>query len=210
VRRALATFAIGSRYAALLNVARPLMREYAGQHGYVFVERVPHVQTRPASWLKVPLLLDLLSRFHEVLWLDCDVVIVESDWDIADDVPDDDWQALVRHHTPDGEVPNCGVWYVRRAMTTTLAQMWAMSEYRDHVWWEQAAMLDLLGYAGRPLQLDSPSELYARTCWLGLEWNSHEERDRHPSPRFAHATSGPIDWRLDVMTRYAERSSTHA
>lgn len=207
--RALATFALGEAHERLLDVALPSFREYADEHGYELLVEPPRLRSRPASWLKVALLRELLVYYREVLWIDCDVVIVDPSRDLADELSPDDWHALVRHHTPDGEVPNCGVWLVRREMRETLKAIWKLDRYLDHPWWEQAALLDLLGYGGRPVSLVAPTELYARTCWLDLEWNSHEERDRHESPRFAHATCGSIDWRLGVMHRYAKGAVAH-
>jgi hypothetical protein len=208
--RALVTFAVGADYQELLELARPGFREYAELHGYDLHTTPPATSSRAPSWRKVPRLLHLLDTYDEVLWVDCDVVIVDPSWDLADDVPDQDWQALVAHHTPDGEIPNCGVWYLRPPMQPVLEQMWRMDQYTSHIWWEQAALLELLGYHGHPVRLEHPTELYARTCWLDLEWNSHEERDRQPQPRFAHATCGPVQWRLGVMRQYTERSHTHA
>jgi hypothetical protein len=207
--RALVTFAIGDDYQELLQLAQPGFQEYAELHGYDLLTQPPTVSSRAPSWRKVPHLHGLLDHYQELLWVDCDVVIVDPSWDLADDVPDRDWQALVCHHTPDGEVPNCGVWYLRPPMRPILERMWRMVQYTHHVWWEQAALLDLLGYHGYPARLTDPTELYARTCWLDLEWNSHEERDRHPRPRFAHATCGPVQWRHDVMRQYTERSTAH-
>lgn len=199
--RALITFAVGP-YEALAEIARPGLEAYAERHGYELEAAAPTMMPRPASWMKLPLLANALDRHDEVLWVDADVVIVDDELDLADEVPAEQWQALVRHHTPDGQVPNCGVWFCRRQMLPVLEQLWEMNEYLLHPWWEQGALLELLGYRGRPVELVEPTELTWRTHWLELEWNSHEERDRHPSPRFAHATCGPLGWRLAVMNRY--------
>jgi hypothetical protein len=201
VNRVLVSFALGA-YTRLQEVALPGLEEYAGLHGYDLYTEPPADQPRPASWLKIPLLLELLDRYEEALWLDADVVVADPSRDLADDVPGEAWQALVRHHTPDGEVPNCGVWYLRRPMRPVLEQLWQMPAGGDRDWWEQGALLQLLGYRGRPVSLDRPTGLYERTHWLGLEWNSHEQNDRYPDPRFAHATCGPLGWRLQVMRRH--------
>jgi hypothetical protein len=204
--RALVTFATGA-YRACAEIARPGLEQYAERHEYELLDRPPTIAPRPASWMKLPLLANALDRYDEVLWLDADVVVCDPNHDLADDVPQEAWQALVRHHTPDGEVPNCGVWYLRHQMHHVLEQLWTMERYLDHPWWEQGALLELLGYQGRPVELVAPTELCWHTHWLPLEWNSHEERDRHPSPRFAHATCGPLGWRLAIMARYAEKSN---
>ncbi len=204
--KALVTFAVG-RHTELLEISRPGFAEYARRHGYDYHEGA-QPESRPPSWWKVPLLYDALWSYDEVLWLDCDVVIVDPSADIAAEVPRSYWQAMVKHHTSDGEVPNCGVWLVRRPMARYLADIWGMEGYRDHVWWEQAAMLDFLGYEHepRPVRLHAPTPLYDRTHFLPLEWNSHEQNDRHPSPRFAHVTPNGVDWRLPRMKAYAERA----
>lgn len=203
--RAMLTFATGP-YEQVLEVSLPAMRRYCDRHGYGLYPYPPAVQPRPASWMKLPLMANALEEHEEVLWVDADVLIVNEEADLADEVPADAWQALVRHHTPDGEVPNCGVWYVRQPMRDVLGELWGMDHYLDHPWWEQGALLELLGYRGRPAVLEQPSELCWRTHWLGLEWNSHEESDRHPQPRFVHATCGPLGWRLAVMYRYSTQT----
>lgn len=205
--KALITFALGE-HRRLLDLSCPGLVEYAERHGYELHAYPPRLRTRPASWLKVAALLDALNHHQEALWIDCDVVIVDGDRDLADKVPAGCCQALVRHHTPDGEVPNAGVWYVRQTMQPALLRLWRMDRYLDHPWWEQAALLDLLGYrhTTRPVELAGPSELYRRTHWLGLEWNSHEQNDRHPQPRFAHATCGSVDWREQVMRDHLARA----
>jgi hypothetical protein len=200
----LLTFAVGA-YEQLLEVSLPAMRRYAERYGYDLFPNPPTMLTRPASWMKLPMLADALEEYDEVLWLDADVLIVEEELDLAEEVPADAWQALVRHHTPDGEVPNCGVWLLRSEMQPVLEELWSMEQYLGHPWWEQGALLELLGYRGRPVSLEAPTELCRRTHWLGLEWNSHEERDRHPRPRFVHATCGPLGWRLAVMYRHDRR-----
>lgn len=206
--RALVTFATGA-YLELAELSRPGMAAYADRHGYQLRTRPPGLRLRPPSWLKVAALLEELERHDEVLWLDSDVVVVDDALDLADEVPADAWQALVRHHTPDGEVPNGGVWLVRRPMRDELERLWQMTRYLNHPWWEQAGLLDLLGYRHepRPVELIAPTALYDRTHWLGLEWNSHEQNDRHPAPRLAHATAGGLAWRAGVMRQYLARAA---
>jgi hypothetical protein len=204
VSRALVTFAVGE-HRKLLDLSAPRFRRYADEHGYDLIVDPPPVLIRPASWYKVPALLAALDRYDEALWLDADIVICDLSRDLADEVPPTAWQALVRHHTPDGEVPNGGVWYVRPAIKPTLRAIWAHDSYLNHGWWEQAALLDLLGYQHHPARLVEPSELYQHTHWLGLEWNSHEQNDRHPRPAFAHATAGNLDWRTAVMRHHIAR-----
>lgn len=206
--RALVTLATGS-HLELLEIALPSLHEFADRHGYdVIVADVD--SRRPPSWRKVPALREALAEYEEALWLDADIVIVDPSDDL--DVPEHCSQALVRHHTGDGEVPNCGVWFVRRPMIPILDEIWSMTEFYDHGWWEQAAMLTLLGYRvdPRPTELvtTEPTGLYRRTHWLDNSWNCH--RWDLPQPqhvRFQHATMWPE--RDEVMRSWAAQAAKH-
>ncbi len=185
--RVLVTFAIGS-HRELLEIALPSFRRFADLHGYdLLVAELKQPLRRPASWLKLPVLKDALTEHEEAVWLDADIVVVDP----ADDfpVPPSAWQALVVHATQAGEVPNLGVWVVRRPMLAVLDRMWQMTGYIHHVWWEQAALTELMGYRGRPSRLVQPTELYERTCFLDAGWNVHVwDRAKAEHERIMHAT----------------------
>jgi hypothetical protein len=141
-----------------------------------------------------------LKDYDEVLWLDSDMVIVDPSEDL--DVPADAWQALVEHHTGDGDVPNCGMWLARKPMIPVLQEVWDSVEFLNHGWWEQAAMHKLLGYEGRPVQHVTETELYQHTHFLDNGWNCHLW-DQPPAehPRILHATMFPD--RVAAMTEWA-------
>lgn len=202
--RALVTYADGWM-AELQSIAMPSLEEFAERHGYELVVTDLSASNRPPSWMKVPILEWALRRHDEALWVDADVVIADPREDLP--VPDQFWQALAVHHTNDGEVPNCGVWFVRRPMAPVLADLWEMVGYIHHPWWEQGAMLELLGYDPwvRPVRLGEPTELHERTCFLGREWNSHPE-DWSENPRFKHATMLPNQ--AEVMREWASTALT--
>lgn len=183
--RALITLGVGP-HAELLDIALPTFEAFAQLHGYDVI--VPELECdRPPSWWKVPSLLAVLAEYDEALWVDADVVIIDPTQDIPAD--HDTWQAVVEHETADGLVPNMGVWFVRRPMIPILEQVWGMTSYIHHPWWEQGAMVELMGYAGAPLRPNVVTNLYACTTFLDQGWNCHIH-DRRPvaHSRFAHAT----------------------
>lgn len=189
MNKALVSYAIGP-HVDLLDIALPSFHEFADRHGYDVVIPEPLDCDRPPSWHKVPVLLAALDEYDEVLFLDADTVIIDRSEDL--DVPADAWQALARHVTTDGEVPNCGVWFARKPMRPYLQQIWSLEGYLHHGWWEQAAMHQLLGYAGRPVTLVAPSELYGRTHWLDSGWNVHVwDQQATGRERVMHATMCP-------------------
>jgi hypothetical protein len=211
VSKALCTFALGPQ-APLQAIALPSLGRYAARHGYtLFAPSADWLAARvrpesrfspdaagprPASWLKLPLLHWLLADagFDAALWVDADVVMADASEDIADAAGRTCWQALVYHDVDVGEVPNCGVWWLAAAMAPVLPALWAMAGHRDHGWWEQAAMIELLG--GDPNSgavKTGGTPLAARTARLPYDWNPHA-RDRRglpPDARFLHATTLP-------------------
>ena len=191
MKRAIATFGLGS-CAPQLELSLPTFKVFAKRHGYdLFIAPVIGV-TRHPVWYKIPMLQTLLATYDEVLWLDSDLVIVDGREDL--NVPEDAWQAMVFHHTGDGEVPNCGVWLVRKPMLPYLQIAWDNTKYLDNRWREQSAIIEQMGYVDivRPVYLDKPTELYARTYQLDNNWNVHVWDQPQPEyPRIQHATMHP-------------------
>ena len=90
------------------------------------------------------MLREALASHDLVLWIDADAVIVDSSRDIADELAPDRFLGLVRH----GDVPNTGVMLLRSGdlARDLLDRTWSATRLIDHPWWENAALLDALGY----------------------------------------------------------------
>lgn len=205
--QAIFTFA-DEQYEPLREITAPTVERYAAWHGYEHIHAtVPDDFPRPASWFRIPKLQELLATYDAVLTLGVDVIIVDGSEDIADHVEDWALLAMVRHDTPQGLVPSMDVTYMRPGVAPWLEQAWALERYVNHPWWEQAAMLHLMGYDLRryPAVRVDESALYDATQFLPLEWHSHESMDRAENPRFAEATHGPLGWRVGVLRQYSER-----
>jgi hypothetical protein len=192
--------------ADLLDVSLPSFAKYASHNGYdLVVPAAKHFanMARPYSWGKVPLISALMRNGYDaVLWLDADVVIRKHDRDIIDDLPADAPMGMVVHHTPDGAVPNCGVWLVRAAASELIDGLWHRDGFkRSSCWWEQAAAIAALG--GDPdasSVLVPPGPMWSE---LPYEWNPHVKDGRGiPGDcRFFHATMFPD--RKEAMLHYA-------
>lgn len=181
----------GTTFAKMASHTLPLMEDYAGRHGMQFC-CANLLGERPPSWMKVPLLHKALQEYDRVVWIDADVVIVDPSENITHAVHPESWQGLVEHYTPSGSVPNCGVWVLTPAMRPVLSDAWNSGTFVNHGWWEQAAIINRMGYAvtDEPRAwMETPTELYSRTTSLGHEWNDHpHDAHRHTSPRFVHVT----------------------
>ena len=187
----------GPEFALIANSTLPLMERYADKHGMDFQCVNLHSEDAPPSWCKVTRLVTALRRGHETcLWLDADVVIFKSQQSILSDVPESSWQAMVEHTTECGQVPNCGVWVVTEQMLPTLEAIWAgRDKYLHHPWWEQAAMLEKMGYRlnlthGWPsAERFEPTCLFDRTTFLPAIWNHHpSDRNAVEAASFVHVT----------------------
>ena len=202
--KCLTTFGFGEVSAPLLKAAMPTHYRYAEEHGYDYVvpsdqavSRFPKVWGRDASWFKVAVIGSLLAAYDVVLWLDADVAVLRHDTDILDEAPDRP-MSMVVHNTPDGEVPNCGVWLLRKQAREFLDELWDVQPFaRSAGWWEQAAVIHKLG--GNPDA--TPVAVPAGPAWgeLPYEWNPHRNDPRGipRAARFFHATM--FDDRLSAM-----------
>lgn len=198
--RAVISYAQGSEHLKLAELTWPLMRRYAShcKASWVPYTEVPAID-RPPAWKKLVCLAHALSEFDEVLWLDSDVVVADHD-DIFEDFPDGKIHAIVEHKTDEGSVPNTGVWLCRRGILPWLAVAAMRDECVHHKWWEQAAILHLLGYSVQDGQCSRHQEtsLYLATHWLDERWNycSHSKGD---VVSFVHPCGAVGDARLESI-----------
>jgi hypothetical protein len=198
----------GTEFAKIASHTLPLMDAYAQRHGFEAYCVNLADASMPPSWMKVPNIAAALAEHDRVLWLDADVVIKDSSENVFDSVDDDAWQSVVEHETECGLVPNCGVWVVTRQMLPWITFAWERmrESFADHPWWEQGAVMTMMGYRitvtnGWPhAVLEKPTELHDRTQFLPAKWNHHPaDRRRADNPAFVHVTQYPD--RLDAVRR---------
>ncbi|HZQ26961.1 MAG TPA: hypothetical protein VFA94_04600 [Acidimicrobiales bacterium] len=199
---ALCTLAIGP-HRELFEIARPTFEAFAVRHGRDLVVGEDDVAGgRHPGWGKVALLRELLDAYGTVVWVDADAVVVDGRDDMAAAVRP--WQdlGLVTHRYGGLEVPNFGVFVLRasRWSRRLVDRLWQDRRYVDHPWWENAALLDILGYdvgdprpATRRRTVDS-----LRVGRLDLSWNSIP-LDPAPRPRICHFPGMEHGDRLALM-----------
>jgi hypothetical protein len=179
------TGASGELHEKIAALTSPRLRAYAKKHGHDFAT-CDMGGIRPASWYKVPALVQALQFYERVIWVDSDVIVAQDDKDIFAEVPQDAWQAVAEHNADIGTFPNCGVWLVTRAMLPVLAAIWTRDEYINHPWWEQAAIMAEMGYTTniRRVEQPGPTTLSERTYRLDSTWNPLPPYAS--APRFQH------------------------
>jgi hypothetical protein len=173
MRKAIASMGVGS-HERLLRVARPTFQAYADRHGYdlhLHTELVD--RSRPVAWSRIPILQSLVGRYDAVVWLDCDLVIVDGRRDLADELRPDRFLYLVEHRYGGHRVLNTGVMMLRGGAEAAdfLQRVWEQEQFVDHGWWEQAAVMHLLGYRLDGSGPRDRSPYRERTELLSPVWN---------------------------------------
>ena len=125
MNRCITSFGFG-RLKSWFDVSRPLMESYSSRIGCEFFVPDENYFSDWASkqslfnwgihhqmcWLKIPLLSSLLDKYDEVVWIDADVLVTGDD-NVFDDMPAAPMGIAV-HRFAAGEIPNTGVWAVRK------------------------------------------------------------------------------------------------
>jgi hypothetical protein len=223
VRKALCSIGAGP-HEALLAVSEPTFRAYGDRHGYEVITATEADPARPPAWAKVSMIRAALADHDLVLWIDADAVVVDDSEDIAAALRPDAQLALVQHARGEELIPNTGVtvWRAGDVARDLLDRMWASTRYLHHPWWENAALVDLLGYdlpsaldpgrrgragralrrlTGRPPRLCRPvrpSSFRDATQFLPGEWN-WTYLNRSENPRIVHCLAVPVEQRLRDM-----------
>lgn len=214
MNRAIVTYAEGA-HEELLDAALPSYRTFAERHHYDLCVTRNRKFDMPAAWNKIPLLIDALGRYDEVVWFDCDLIVVDPSLDFPD-MADGTLHAMVRHFEDNSEVPNSGVWRLRRSAgdlsgRSLLNRILSLEVFHSHGWWEQAALMTLMGYTVPPEGSHFPdtkcrnvykTKWYKSCQFMRLCWNS-QPNYRAESPRIVHCSYPNMTERLEVMRALA-------
>ena len=98
---------------------------------------------RPAPWFKILLLINQLkdNTYDYIMWIDADACVNNLDFDVTSILQDDKSFYISR----DINNFNSGVFFVKNTpfITDLLHKIYSMNQYINHIWWEQAAFIDL-------------------------------------------------------------------
>lgn len=200
--RLILTYAAGA-HEELLDVSLPTFKVFAEKHGYE-LKVGEKLCDLPPAWNKVMLLLGAILKYDEVVWLDCDLVVVDA----SQDFPKlEATHSLVRHFEDSSEIPNSGVWRLTRSCVPLLQKMLELEVFREHGWWEQAALMTLMGYTVPPQGSDfrkTKCKNVVSTKWhkecqfMRVAWNSHPNY-RASEPRIVHCSYPNMLLRIETM-----------
>ena len=182
---------------------------YAERHGYELRVGSGESEGRPAAWAKVVFLRQLLREYDEVLWLDADIAILDPSEDLAAHVRPDAYQALVETRLGDLLWVNSGVWFLRAGERSDsfLYAVWNSTDHIDHIWWENAAVVELLGYDIECRAPRAASPWSDGTQMLPEEWNIQMDSQGLRPARIRHYSAQANDRREQWIRADADRVS---
>ena len=204
MNRAIVTYADGP-HEELLEVALPTYSRFASLHNYDLIVGKKLTELPPA-WNKIPLLLDALNNYGEVVWFDCDMIVVNPTEDFPP-IREQPFHSMVRHFEHDSEVPNSGVWRIKKEVIPLLHKIMELEVFENHGWWEQAALMTLMGYCVPPqghhfpdtrCRCVRPTKWYTSCQFMRLKYNSHPNY-RAENPVIVHCSYPDMEQRLEVM-----------
>lgn len=195
MKKVITSFGVGY-HNRLLSLSIPTLYLYAKNHNYdIFIPSdnffTESTKQLPPSWWKIDIIEHLLSIYDQVLWIDADVMICRFEDDISQSLDTNKDFGLVVHETSDGQVPNCGVWLLNRSCLSWLSELRKFTSFeRSQCWWEQAALLYLMGIDPDSKNIQLPQE--SKISWQSLDylWNPHinDNRKIPQDTKFFHAT----------------------
>lgn len=181
----------GDLYKNMSDMTYPLIEKYARKYNAdsKLIEFIN--KERPVSWQKIPAIKNELDKYDLVLWIDADIVIVNHSENIFDNILEDKIQYLVQHYVDNFVVPNAGMWMLKKDMLEYLDSIWNNNKYINHSWWEQASLLELMGFKVENYRtnLINKTTLYEKTQFLEQKWNHHPHDIKGVKyPNFVHVT----------------------
>jgi hypothetical protein len=193
-------------YAAMMEVTGVTMIAYAHRHRWDLVfSREEAAEPRPSAWNKIVLVQELLEEYPIVGWIDSDAMIVDGREDIGAELDDTHDLYIVAHRDgdPPAEVINSGVFIFKATDWSRrfLAAVWEQEDLIDHMWWENAAIMRLLGWDldADPARPTGDTEWTPRVKRMDGAWNSVPLFGRAPRPRINHNAGLPKQYRRAAM-----------
>lgn len=186
----------GDEYKQISSLTFPLMEKYATKYNIDSALLEFPDCGRAASWYKIPSIIKMLETYELILWLDSDIVIVNNSEDITSLSNDSNINYISYHNVGGNKHPNCGVWMMKRDMIPFLNTLWNMTQYINHFWWEQAALIELIGMemdSNNNVSLKDPeNKLFKKTTFIDNKWNyCWADNDKSQTPFFNHFAGTP-------------------
>lgn len=147
-RTILFTLATGE-YHEILRYTGPLLQAYAQRWGWEYQVVTKSLDnSRPEAWSKIRKIIELLSSYDTVIYIDSDALIMNFDTNILEEVPNESEFAWVVGVNNGMLLPNAGVMVIRSCKNSVslMSRAYDLKDGINDPWWEQLALMRVLGY----------------------------------------------------------------
>jgi len=134
-------------FSELGNLCLKSMEKYAKKFN-MDVKLMNDIKSdRPVAWNKILIVKKLLETYDFVFWVDSDALFVNFNEDIRNEIEEGKDLYLVKHFIKGRFVPNSGSFLIRKSEWSNnfLYAIWSREKYVYHNYWENAAVIELLG-----------------------------------------------------------------
>ncbi len=190
------SLATGASHIEMMQLMATTVHHYAAVHKMdALLLSLPDVRlapSRPPAWDKIVLINHMLGHYETVMWIDSDALFCEVTTDIRQELDPRYPMHLVAHKIGRSTIPNTGVWICRRSPETQelLNAIWNNTAYIRHRWWEQGALMDLIGCDPNKCAFVRHTRYTTMIKFLDHKWNSRL-KDCADKPVIYHYCSKP-------------------
>lgn len=213
---ALVTLACGG-HRELHDLTGPMFANYARKWNMDYLPILELLdQSRPASWSKLVGIRPLLESYSHVIYIDADALILRSDRFIVQVVPTNFEFAWAKTGFKQKYIPNAGVMLFRKSEPTfkLLDLAYQQTDLIYDAWWEQAALLRILGYEDprepKEVKQKLNRQVEIHEEFLPEKWNMTVNSQDIVSPHIRHFAGSPLTIKKILILELIFRNFTFA
>tara|TARA_B100000700_G_scaffold140250_1_gene156301 strand:- start:5475 stop:6281 length:807 start_codon:yes stop_codon:yes gene_type:complete len=173
------------------NKTKETFKKYAKINDYNFEDIIMPKTGRPPAWNKIRILIEEMKKkkYEYLMWIDADAFFNNYNIDISNEIEEDKEIYMVKHYCEvhKGSIYentkltilriNTGVLLMKISdhNLNFLQKVWNKKEYINHQWWEQAAIMDIMGFKSElngNLNDNKGNSYLEKVKFLSNNWNS--------------------------------------
>jgi hypothetical protein len=203
-------FSTGEQYKILQDIMAPTVHYYGYRHHIDTLVKYSNERLapeRPAAWDKIVLIRNLLEIYKTVMWIDCDAIICNPIDDIRTSLEEGYPIHISTHNGIPPNFPNTGVMVLHHDDISfeLLEEIWKQEDMINHPWWEQGALIKLLGYEHeyhQNIRYHGPTKYTSAVATLDLRWNCRPpDKELADNPAIIHFCGLPVRRRISEMKK---------
>ena len=194
-------------YQGLTDISLPVLKQYCLKNNYqCSIYQIPKNYLRPYSWFKIDKLIEASkSNTGYSFWTDSDSIIVNYNYQIEQLIRPNKFLYVAK----DMHDINCGVLMIKNNefMTNFLQQVWEQTQFINHVWWEQAAIIELIKQ--NYMNISDYIEYVPQKIFNAYDYSYYSIRSNEgqvdSSSFIVHAPGLSLETRLQIMKKYGHK-----